>query len=190
MITQTLEVDAGVAYTVAATGMKTKLSFTVFTDDNRISDNSAKIRVYHLSPNVNSVTLATDKAAVVTGLPYQQASDYLSVSPNTNTIAATINPGNVTITVPLSLKSWTVTSLFAIGLLNGEPKLRFVQDQENGVPGLPSTGGDPTVSSSSPAMMGQGIWLLLLVCCLMVVVSVGTYRRVRTTRLPETSSTR
>src|SRR5207248_4199550 len=58
-ITQTLAVSPGVAYTVAAVGTKaTGLSLEVFIDNNLVAPGTAKLRVYQLSPNAGSVSVA------------------------------------------------------------------------------------------------------------------------------------
>src|SRR5258707_1459574 len=56
VITQTLSVNPGIAYTVAAIGSSnTDLSLIVFTDNNLLSTGMAKLRVYHLSPGTGSL---------------------------------------------------------------------------------------------------------------------------------------
>ena len=78
-ITQTIQVQPGVPYTVAALGTAaTGFSLQVFADNNLVVSGSAKVRVYHLSPGTGTVNITADGSALVNGLAYPQASDYLS----------------------------------------------------------------------------------------------------------------
>src|SRR5438876_366867 len=59
VITQTLTVQAGVAYTVAGLGNKsTGFSLKVFIDNNQLAPGQAKVRIYHLSPGTGSVNVS------------------------------------------------------------------------------------------------------------------------------------
>lgn len=180
VITQTLSVQAGTSYTVAALGTQpTGFSLNVFADDNIIAGNATKLRVYHLSPGAGSANVATDTGnSTIQGLTYTQASDYLSVPAGPHTLHITLSPTNTSIPVETLLKPWTVTSIFAIGLLNGSPKLQIVTAQTPGMPGMPRTGSDPT---PLPAQSdGLSPWLfsgLLLLAILLSGMVVAQRRR-------------
>ncbi len=166
VINQTVPVNAGVAYTVAALGTKTGgFSLEVFTDDNTIANNMAKVRVYHLSPDAGPVDVAFGGKTVFSGPMYQQASGYLSIPAGSFTFNVTATQLNITVSVTANLKPGTVTSVFAVGLLNGTPKLQFVPAQVIGIPGMPGTGSDPyalpATDNTPPAPVG---WLVVVVC--------------------------
>lgn len=179
VITQDVTVSAGMAYTVAAIGTKDSgFGLTPFVDDNRVSGAMASVRVYHLSPDAGPVNVATGGNDVITGLTYKNASDYLAVPANSYTFNVTATDANATVPVNATLKSGTVTSVFAVGLLKGDPKLQFVAAQVTGMPGMPNTGSDPT---SLPAQQ-MPIWLVLgglavLVLGSSAVARVATARR-------------
>jgi hypothetical protein len=174
VITQTLPVDTGKAYTIAAIGMQSdkSLSLNVFEDDNTIAGNTAKVRIYHLSPGAGSVDVDEDTHKVVGGIKYSQASNYISVPAGMYTFNVTITSVNTSIPIATQLSSWTVTSLFAIGLPNGNPKLKFVTAQTTGTPALPQTGGGPVKQTTET--LHSIIWYLALLACLLVCVVCGS----------------
>src|SRR5438477_4124481 len=60
VISETLAVSPGVAYTVAATGASpSSLGLHVFIDSNLLSPGTAKLRLYQLSPDAGSVSMDT-----------------------------------------------------------------------------------------------------------------------------------
>lgn len=166
-ISQTIMVAAGTPYTVAALGTKASgYSLSVFTDNNMVSGNTAKVRVYHLSPNATGVNISNGASTVVNGLTYQKASDYVNVAAGSYTFDATI-PSSQPVSINTDVKPWTVTSVFAIGVVNGTPAVQLISAQVAGVPGWPSTGSDPNAVSTDtqpfmPSMFGI-LFLLLLI---------------------------
>src|SRR5438094_8754593 len=71
IISQNLTVDAGVVYTVAALGTQASgFSLEGFLDDNGSAAGQATVRVYHLSPDAVSVTVATRNNTRVSGHQY------------------------------------------------------------------------------------------------------------------------
>ena len=163
VITQTLSVDPGIAYTVAALGTKsTGFSLDVFTDNNQISNGTAKVRVYHLSPGTGAVNVSNGNSTLISGLAYPQASNYLSLQAGSYTFQVTATQSSATLpTVPVTLNANTVTSIFAVGVINGTPQIEFVTAQVAGLPGVPLTGSDPNpkpVPGESQAL-SPWIWL-------------------------------
>jgi len=78
VIAQTLSVQAGNAYTVAAIGTKsTGFSLQVLVDNNLMASGMAKVRVYQLSPRPVSVSIATATHTLIGVLSYPQASNYI-----------------------------------------------------------------------------------------------------------------
>jgi hypothetical protein len=71
---------------------------------------------------------------VINGLSYQQSSGYFSVPAGSYIFDVTATQANVTVPVTADLKDGTVTSVFAVGLLKGTPKIQFVPVQVTGVP--------------------------------------------------------
>jgi len=127
VITETLSLEASAAYTVAALGTTSSgFSLKAFVDNHLASDEQAKVRVYHLSPNAGPVAVAAGGKTVIKDLTYPNASGYLTVAPGSYTFKVTAIQAGVTVPVAANLKEETITSVFALGLFNGSPSLRFV----------------------------------------------------------------
>lgn len=186
VLTQTISVDANIPYTVAALGTKaTGLSLHVFADNNLITSNMAKVRVYHLSPGAGSVEVKNGGNMLVNGLTYAKASNYVSVPAGSYTFNVVIAQQNAILQVPTQLKAWTVTSIFAVGSLShGNVKFQFVDAQVNGMPGMPGTGSDPhALTSTSQSPMP---WLFACLILISVVTGVPAYQLATAgKRLPE-----
>lgn len=186
VLTQAISVNAGTAYTVAALGTKaTGLSLQVFADNNLVSGNKAKVRVYHLSPGAGSVDVENGRNMLISGLTYAKASDYVSVPAGSYTFSLVITQQNVTLQVPAQLKAWTVTSIFAVGTLNnGVTKLQFVDTQVNGMPGMPGTGSDPHALTAASTSLSSLDLPLLLGCLILLTVAFTVKPVYRLAQLP------
>ena len=178
LISQTLSVTPGLAYTVAAVGTKaTGLGLEVFIDNNVVSGNMAKLRVYHLSPDAGSLSLSDNNGAVVSGIVYKQASGYISIPANSYTFNVNATGLSNNLSVAVTVKPDTVTSLFTVGLVNGTPNIQLVTSQANGTPGLPNTGSDPNpvpvATPSTPLLQPWLLGVLLVVVMAIGAVSLG-----------------
>lgn len=167
-ITQTIQVQPGVPYTVAALGTAAAgFSLQVFVDNNLVVSGSAKVRVYHLSPGTGTVNVTADGNTVVNSLAYPQASNYLSEPSGAWSANVSASDSNTTLPVSATLGTNTVTSVFAIGLINGTPKIQFVSAQVNGLPGIPGTGSDPTYHAARDFVQPAVSWLPEIVLLLL-----------------------
>ncbi|GCF09184.1 DUF4397 domain-containing protein [Dictyobacter arantiisoli] len=127
IITQTASVAANTIYTAAAVGSQaTGFGMQTFIDNNSLNGAAARIRVYHLSPNVGPVSVATGGKTVIPSLSYKSASSYLSLTANSYTFNVTALQTKTTVPVTATLASGMVYSVFAIGLYKGTPALQFV----------------------------------------------------------------
>ena len=152
VMTQSVSVASGGAYTVAAIGTTASgFGLQAFVDNNLMSGSGAKVRVYHLSPNAGPVNVAAGGKTVITGLTYKNASDYLTVPAGTYTFNVTATQAGATVPVAATLNEGTVDSVFAVGLYKGTPALKFVLGVANAVPGMPQTGSDPHAVPSQPS---------------------------------------
>ncbi len=81
VIDATATIEAGKAYTIAATGLVADIEPTIFVDDlTAPAAGNAKVRVYHLSPDAPAVDVKpAGAAALISGLAFPEASDYLEV---------------------------------------------------------------------------------------------------------------
>jgi len=179
VISQTLSVTPGVVYTVAAIGTQaTGLSLEVFIDNNLLSPGTAKLRVYQLSPDGGSITVSTQGKAVLSGISYRNASNYLALAAGGYTLLVDSPTNNTTLPVSLTLSANTVTSVFAVGLFNGNPKAQLVSSQAQGVPGVPDTGSDPNAATQpNGAQQPLAPWAWPLAGAALLLLGSGVFLR-------------
>ena len=173
-ITETLTVSAGTAYTVAAIGTSgTNLSLKVFVDDNTLASGKTKVRVYQLSPTIGSVDVSAQGSTIVSGVAYQQASQYVSLPEGPVTFNVNAPQVNTTLSIAQTLKANTVTSILVVGTSTGSPKLELVPAQANGLPGLPGTGSDPRPLPTN----SQPLTPWLLAALALLIIGSGVFAR-------------
>ncbi|HEV2583960.1 MAG TPA: DUF4397 domain-containing protein [Ktedonobacteraceae bacterium] len=179
-LTQVLTVSPGFAYTVAAIGTSaSNLSLQVFVDDNLLSPGTAKLRVYQLSPDGGTVTVSAGGKTLLSGIGYQNASNYAVVAAGSYTFNVDSPANNATLTTSAALAANTVDSLFVVGMFNGTPKSELVSSQAQGLPGLPNTGSDPNaisqIGSAQPFAPSPWSWPLGIASLL--IIGCGVYLR-------------
>lgn len=160
-LTETLSVSPGVAYTVAAIGTQpNNLSLQVFVDNNSVSPGTAKFRAYQLSPDGGSVTVAAGGSMLVSGISYQNASNYLEVPAGAYTFDVNSPANNATLTTAATLDANKVASLFVVGMFNGSPKSSLVTTETAGLPSVPNTGSDPNAvaPTNTPQPLAPWSW--------------------------------
>lgn len=171
-LTETLAVTPGVAYTVAAIGATaTSLSLEVFTDNNQLTPGSAKVRAYHLSPDVGPISFMTGSQTIFSTISYQQASEYKSIAAGAYTFDMQATTVNTTQPISATLKANMVTSIFTVGMYAGNPKLELVSAQVSGLPGVPGTGSDPSVVVAK--VLSVAPWLPWLLGAMALVIACG-----------------
>ncbi len=179
VITQTLAVQPGVVYTAAAIGSQaTGLSIEVFIDNNFLAAGQAKTRIYNLSPDAGSFNVSANGNTLINQINYQQASNYITLAAGSYNFALSAPGSNIHLPLAVSLTKNTVTSIFAVGMASGSPKIELVPSQVSGVPGVPFTGSDPRPLASSTSVQSQGLtpWLLLLPALALIGAGI-LYRR-------------
>lgn len=171
MLNQTLSVNAGFAYTVAALGATANsLSLQAFVDDNQIVVNQTKVRIYQLSPDAKTLNVVVGGDVKLNNVPYEQATNYVTMSTGPCTFVITNPAMNMTQQISMTLSAGTVVSVFSVGLFAGTPSIQLVSAQTKGVPGLPQTGSDPTPIDHAVAQP-LAPWLTILFVvgvCLMI----------------------
>jgi hypothetical protein len=154
LVTQTMTVEEGSAYTVAALGTNASgFSFSVFKDNNIVAGTGARVRVYHLSPYAGAVNVQAGSDTLVKGLSYPQASNYVDVPAGAYTFNLTGAAQYAPAPLSTEVKPWTVTSIFAVGPVKGNTQIRFVSTAIAGTPGMPQTGSDPNAVPDSPSRL-------------------------------------
>ena len=125
VIDATVAFEAGAAYTVAATGLLNEddLQPLVLQDDLTTSEDQAKVRFVHASPDAPSVDVAvTDGPVLFADVPFREASDYGAVDPATYDLD--VRPAgtmDVALNVPgVTFEAGTNYTIFAIGQLEDD----------------------------------------------------------------------
>ncbi len=178
VISETLAVSPGVVYTVAATGADpSSLSLQVFIDNNLLSPGTAKIRVYQLSPDEGSVSVDTGGNTLLSGIGYQSASNYLSISAGTYTLGMDSSTNSASLHVSAAFKANTVTSVFAVGLVHGSPNIQLVTAQVQGLPGVPNTGSDPNALPQDDNVQPLSSWTWLVGFMSLLLIGSGIFMR-------------
>jgi len=177
VISETLAVSPGVAYTVAATGATpSSLALQVFIDNNLLSPGTAKVRLYQLSPDAGSVSLDTGGNALLSGVGYESASNYLVISAGSYTLGVDAS-NNASLHVSATLKANTVTSVFVVGLVHGTPNIQLVTAQVQGLPGVPNTGSDPNAITQENNVQLLTGWTWLIGCLSLLLIGSGMFVR-------------
>ena len=178
VISETLTVSPGVAYTVAAVGTQaTGLSLEVFIDSNLLSPGTAKLRVYQLSPNGGSIDVSSQGQTIMSGVSYQGASDYITLPVGAYTFDVGSSAYSTTLPVSATLSANTVTSIFAVGLYNGNPQIQIVSSQEQGLPGVPNTGSNPNASPQPGSVQPFAPWAWPLAGVALLLLGSGVFMR-------------
>lgn len=188
VLSETLTVSPGTAYTVAAIGSQASdLSLQVFVDNNLLAPGSAKLRVYQLSPDAGTVNINSNGSTVLSGIGYPNASNYLTVASGSYDFNVSSPANDATLTTSVALGANMVESLFMVGMFNGIPKSELVTSQAAGFPNFPNTGSDPNAVSQADAARGQLSpsipWLWPLGSASLLLIGSGFFiGRVRTKR--------
>ncbi len=183
IITQTLTVNSGDVYTVAALGTQA-LGFKLiaFNDNNLVQEGKAKLRVYNLSPDTDLNSVSSNNNTLCGALSYQDASVYVPLQAGAYNLA--INTAQEKAPVPFSatLDQNTVTSIFAIGLAKGTPKLQFISSKVSALPGMPGTGSDPNAPDPQAPQVQPFLLVGVLALCALIATGVVFGRRAKARR--------
>lgn len=165
VITQSVSLTAGQYYTIAVVG-STAHSVTpalwVFQDDNSVTPNHAKVRVYHLSDTLGSVQVNQGSNVIAANLTFTNATGYNSYSPGS--VAYSFQPtSGPAINDTLNVAANQVYSVFL--MCNGQ----VTNTAATGIPtGLPQTG-----YGQQPWLNAQLIRVLLIVGSVLLVIGLG-----------------
>lgn len=174
-LTETLAIQPGGVYTVAAIGTKpTNLTLKVFADSNLATSGMSKVRIYQLIPDGGWIDVR-DNGKWMAGAGYQNATGYLTLSPGAAAFNLASASMNRSLSLSTTLQANKVTSIFAVGMLNGEPKAEIVTAQTAALPGLPQTGSDPAPIPSPGGQLSTP-WLLLALALVIVGGTLFTRR--------------
>jgi hypothetical protein len=135
VIDQKVTLEVGKAYTVAAAGKLAEIKPFVYADDwDAPGKGQARLRVIHLSPDAPAIDVvatpqgATESAKVVTNAAFGEASDYVTLnSGGWNFDVKVAGTENTALLLDgMTVAEGRVSTVFAIGLVNGRPSLSGV----------------------------------------------------------------
>lgn len=114
-------IEAGKAYTVAATGQVANIQASIVVDDlSAPAAGKAKVKVYHFSPDAPAVDVKLKGGAtLIPNLAFPNASDYLEVDAGSYDLEVTPN-GVATVVIDLpgtSLAAGNIYSVFATNVV-------------------------------------------------------------------------
>ncbi|PYZ92141.1 peptidase [Salipaludibacillus keqinensis] len=144
VIEATLSVEAGHAYTVAATNLLDSLTLEVIHDDNTVDEGMTKVRVGHLSPGAPAVDVGlVGGDSLFEGAEFFAVTDYMDLEPDTYDLEIRA-AGTEDAVLDLSgteLQADMVYSAFAVGADADELDVVLVADEAHHMPSeMPQTG--------------------------------------------------
>jgi hypothetical protein len=181
VISQTMQITGNTTWTVAALGTKESGFWLASFEDNNIASGTpgGKVRIYQLAPWTAKVSVDVNQVMVAENLVYPRASDYRVVPAGTYTARIMLPANLAPLSFSVTLKDWTVTSVFTIGAPDTTQKLKFVTTQVNAIPQMPRTGSDPYASPIAPGphTWSPAPWILLLTLPFGAALLYGGVRR-------------
>jgi LPXTG-motif cell wall-anchored protein len=178
VIDATLDLATQTDYTVVAVGQLENIEPLVLVDNNSApAAGKAHVRFVHASPDAPAVDIAVTGGPVLfSNVPFKGTGDYLPVDAGTYDLEARVaGTDTVALSVPgVALADGTVYTIFAMGLVEGEPALTAVPSIDASYPvatTLPETGGETT-----------NLWLMALLGVGLALVAGGLVLRARKDR--------
>lgn len=176
-INQTITVNSGDVYTIAALGTQAQgFKLQIYNDNNQVVPGMAKMRVYDLSPDTALSSIVTNNNQVCGAMSYQDASAYIPLQSGAYHFNISTAQSSNSIPFSAKLNQNTITSIFAIGETHGTPKLQFVSTNVSGVPGMPGTGSDPNAPDPETPQ-SSSLWLVAVMILGLIVMSGFTINR-------------
>ena len=167
-------VEAGTMYTIAATNVLASIEAQVIVDAPAPRDGETQVRVVHFSADTPAIDVLTQDGAtaVVDGLAYPDATDYLTLDPGAYDLKVCADADNSVCPLDpasLDLASGTSYSVFAIGSLEGESLTAVVAEDAMAAP--ETSTADPNAAS------GPVSWAVLTILGLAsLLLALGTAR--------------
>ena len=171
-----LTLETQTDYTVVAVGKLENIEPLVLVDNNSApAAGKAHVRFVHASPDAPAVDIAVANGGPVlfADVSFKGVGDYLPVDAGTYDLEARVaGTETVALSVPgVALENGAVYTIFAMGLLEGEPALKAVPSMDASYPvatTLPETGGETT-----------SLWLVAILVAGLVLAAGGLVLRTR-----------
>ena len=133
------------AHSLVVLGTAANVQSQVLTDDlTAPPQGQAKVRFVHASPNAPAVNVAADDQTLFSNVSFRTATDYANVpAGSVNLQVSAADTGAVVLTVPdVEFVGRVVYTVYAIGLVNGQPPLQAL-------PAVESVAGTPVPAAGT-----------------------------------------
>jgi hypothetical protein len=159
VLSTSVTIAAGHAYTVAGMGPESGLRLQVLEDKLTTAPGQAEVRVIQASLKEQVVTVALGSTVLASGLKFASVSDYQAVSPGTMTVTVSSSGGKAASSVTLA--AGTVHTLV---VLDGASGLEVVNLEDASGSGTPPAGGVSTgFGGTAPHGPGSPVpWLVAI----------------------------
>ena len=159
VLSTSVTVAAGHAYTVAGLGPESRLRLQVLEDKLTTAPGQAEVRVIQASLKQQVVTVTLGSTVLASGLKFASVSDYQPVSPGTQSVTVSSSGGTANSSVTLA--AGTVHTLV---VLDGASGLEVVNLEDASGSGQPPAGGVSTgFGGTAPHGPGSPVpWLVVI----------------------------
>lgn len=133
------EVEAGQAYSLVVVGRVDRAQTLILQDDlSAPAEGQARMRFVHASPDAPAVDVQAGGETLFSDVAFKNATDYMVVDAGTVDLTVqTAGDSETVLTIPdVVLNSGTVYTVYAIGLVEGQPELQALVAVES-VGGMP-----------------------------------------------------
>ena len=159
VLSTSVTIAAGHAYTVAGMGPESGLRLQVLEDKLTTAPGQAEVRVIQASLKQQVVTVTLGSTVLASGLKFASVSDYQPVSPGTQSVTVSSSGGDANSSV--TLPAGTVHTLV---VLDGASGLEVVNLEDASGSGQPPAGGVSTgFGGTAPHGPGSPVpWLVVI----------------------------
>jgi hypothetical protein len=159
VLSASLRVTSGSAYTALAVGPRTGLRVRVFRDDLSTPSGQALVRVVQASMKHPQVSVSWDGKTIASKLPFASVTSYQAVSPGASTVAVAAGAGDANTDVTM-----TAGSIHTLVVLDGATGLEITSlEDADGSSQLPAGGAETGFGGTAPHGPGSPLpWLELI----------------------------
>jgi hypothetical protein len=183
VLSTSVTVAAGNAYTVAGLGPESALRLQVLHDELSTTKGQALVRVIQASLREHVVTVSLGTQVLASNLAFGTVSSYQSVSPATSTVRVTSNGATATATVTLA--AGTVHTLVVLDGANGVTIDNLLDAAGSAV--APAGGAATGFGGTAPRGSSSPLpWALVILAGMLVALAGG----LRLRHLPHTQAAR
>jgi hypothetical protein len=170
VLSTSVTIAAGHAYTVAGMGPESGLRLQVLEDKLTTAPGQAEVRVIQASLKQQVVTVTLGSTVLASGLKFASVSDYQPVSPGTQSVTVSSSGGDANSSV--TLPAGTVHTLV---VLDGASGLEVVNLEDASGSGQPPAGGVSTgFGGTAPHGPGSPVpWLVVIGAGSLLALSGG-----------------